>query len=311
MHVHSVRADEVARFAQVGTIPTYVDAVHSYLKRMVDQGAMRPEWCLVAEENGQWIGRGAAWTLPRVGTPLDLVLLDLPFEDQPLARRILQQFIPALRELGATDLGYVLDDPLQAPQWQYNAAERHDLLVGTGWTMIRETQRWERVGGDDVLPTQPLVFRSLSEVGDEAFINVVEQISEDSLDRRIGSEREQYGPSEAARREFDDLQGMDYEPLWWELAYTPSGELVGMVMPAGSPTFGTIGYIGVVPEQRGHGYSDALLARGTATLRKAGYERLVCDTDVANVPMANAFRRANYTQFGTRREYHLENSVPL
>jgi ribosomal protein S18 acetylase RimI-like enzyme len=278
---------------------------------MIEPGAMRPEWCFVTEEDGQWIGRGAAWTLPRVGRPLDLVLLDLPFEDQPLARRILEQFIPALRALDATDLGYVLDDPSQALQWQYKAAERHDLLVGTGWTMIRETHRWERVDGDDVLATQPLVFRSLSEVDDEAFIEVVEQISAGSLDRRIDSDREQHGPSEAARREFHDLQDMDYEPHWWELAYTPSGELVGMVMPTGSPTFGTIGYIGVVPEQRGHGYGDALLARGTATLRKAGYERLVCDTDVANVPMANAFRRANYTQFGTRREYRLEHSVPL
>lgn len=306
MHIHPVRADEIARFAQVGTAPAHVDAIHAYIVHMLKQGAMRPEWCLVAQEDGQWIGRGAAWTLPSVGRPLDLVLLDLPFDDQPLARDILQQFTTALRGLGATDLGYVLDDAPLPPQWQYMFEARHTLLTGSGWLMARETHRWERAGGDDVAPTRNLTYRTLSDVGDEAFIEVVEHISTGSLDRRIAAERDEYGALEAARREFNDLQGMDYKPDWWEVAYTPSGELVGMVMPTGSPTFGTIGYIGVVPEQRGHGYGDELLARGTGTLRRAGYERLVCDTDIANIPMANAFRRANYTQFATRREYSLK-----
>src|SRR5947207_1973842 len=46
--------------------------------------------------------------------------------------------------------------------------------------------------------------------------------------------------------------------------------LVGLVMPTNSLTAGTIGYIGVVPEQRGHGYSHDLLVHGTATLQAAG-----------------------------------------
>ena len=84
-----------------------------------------------------------------------------------------------------------------------------------------------------------------------------------------------------------------------------SGRLLGMVMPTGSPTLGTIGSVGVVPEQRGQGYGAELLARGTVTLRRARYQRLVCDTDTSNVPMRNAFLRANWTQFATRREYTL------
>jgi RimJ/RimL family protein N-acetyltransferase len=310
MHIHPIEADDLARFAQVATAPEHVAAVHAYLARMTNDDAMRPAWCWIAEQNGRAVGRGAAWKLPRADTPSDLVLLDLPFDEPDVAQHILREIVAATRAAGGSAIGHVVDDPPQAPQWQKDAAARHALLRRTGWTIARVTDRWERHGCDGIVPPDRLHFRSLSEVGDDAFIAVVERISDGSLDQRIGDERQRHGANAAARREFEDLQTMDYQPAWWEVASTPSGELVGMVMPTGSPTFGTIGYIGVVPEQRGHGYVDALLARGTLTLCKAGYTRLVCDTDTSNTPMANAFRRAAWTRFATRHEYELAAGTP-
>ena len=68
----------------------------------------------------------------------------------------------------------------------------------------------------------------------------------------------------------------------------------------------TIGYIGVVPSQRGRGYVDDLLARGTAILRHDVPDIVIrADTDLANAPMAAAFERAGYERFATRREYEL------
>jgi RimJ/RimL family protein N-acetyltransferase len=78
---------------------------------------------------------------------------------------------------------------------------------------------------------------------------------------------------------------------------------VGLIMPARNPTSPVIDYIGVVPERRGEGYVDDLLARGVATLLEAGAEQIRADTDTANVPMAAAFRRAGYAEFARRREY--------
>jgi RimJ/RimL family protein N-acetyltransferase len=80
------------------------------------------------------------------------------------------------------------------------------------------------------------------------------------------------------------------------------------VMPAEPPGFLTLFYVGVVPEMRGRGYVDDLLAAGTATLLDAraegGTEKpLRADTDVANAPMAAAFGRAGWTRFAGRREY--------
>ena len=110
----------------------------------------------------------------------------------------------------------------------------------------------------------------------------------------------------AARELFALLQKLEHRPGWWELAYAPDGDLVGLLMPAEVPAAGTIGYIGVVPEHRGRGYVDGLLARATAALHSASLERIVADTDLANAPMAAAFDRAGYTRFATRREYRIE-----
>ncbi len=90
----------------------------------------------------------------------------------------------------------------------------------------------------------------------------------------------------------------------WELAFD-GGDLVGLVMPTVAPSFGTIGYVGVVPEQRGHGYVNDLLARGTRTLLGTGASVLRADADLDNAPMAAAFIRAGWQSIGTRNEFEL------
>jgi ribosomal protein S18 acetylase RimI-like enzyme len=65
----------------------------------------------------------------------------------------------------------------------------------------------------------------------------------------------------------------------------------------------------VVPQQRGRGYVDDLLAQAVATLADAGASVIRADTDVANVPMANAFRRAGFEQFLSRHRVPLPNNV--
>ena len=61
-----------------------------------------------------------------------------------------------------------------------------------------------------------------------------------------------------------------------------------------------IGYLGVVPELRGHGYAVDLLAEATRILASHGAERIRADTDTTNLPMAVTFERARYRLFGVR-----------
>ena len=173
-----------------------------------------------------------------------------------------------------------------------------------GFALKREAVRFEWRGGAVPETSGRLEFRTLEDVGEEAFVAAVRRVTEGTLDRDMSEERERRGPREAAREFFGEEQAMDYEPGWWELAYDkPDGELVGLIMPARNPTSPVIDYIGVVPERRGEGYVDDLLARGTATLLETGAEQIRADTDTANAPMAAAFRRAAYAEFARRREY--------
>ncbi len=130
--------------------------------------------------------------------------------------------------------------------------------------MSRETSRFEwRRGVAVPAETRRLEFRTLDEVGEAAFVDAIARVSEGTLDREISAEREELGVREAARQFFELELQLEHDPAWCQLAYTPSGDLVGLVMPAKNPTTPVINYIGVVPEQRGRGYVDDLLARGT------------------------------------------------
>src|SRR6266540_4234117 len=74
----------------------------------------------------------------------------------------------------------------------------------------------------------------------------------------------------------------------------------GLAVPGGNDNGHIVAYLGVVPEQRGHGYAGELLAEATAFLAEQGTARIRADTDVANTPMAAAFERAGYDQFAIR-----------
>jgi RimJ/RimL family protein N-acetyltransferase len=307
MQIRVIHPTEIGAFVQAGTRPEDSEAIRNYLDRLLAGGFTHLNWCFVAEETGQFLGRVAYWTMPRVGIPQHIVLLDVPWEDadQTVGTRLLEETAAIMRRRGATDLGHALDWPVQAPQWQHFPMQRHTLLTHVGYTPIRETLRFQWHSGDAVpQATGRLAFRSLPDVGEAAFLDALQQVATGSLDQRDREDRAEYGAEHTARTLYALLQTMDYDPAWWQLAYGDTGELVGLVMPAATVSWGTIGYIGVVPEQRGRGYIDDLLARGTAILAARSGQDIIADTDVANAPMANAFRRAGYTQFATRREYN-------
>ena len=57
---------------------------------------------------------------------------------------------------------------------------------------------------------------------------------------------------------------------WWRLAYDADGKLVGFEMPSANAGGPTVGYLGVLPEHRGHRYIDDLLAEITHFLAETG-----------------------------------------
>jgi RimJ/RimL family protein N-acetyltransferase len=223
---------------------------------------------------------------------------------------LLQKTLPLIHAMGAEKIGYVLDSPALPPQWQSSPEQRIRLLEHNGFSLERETCRFEWKGHNDQFDkSNEIVFRTLSEVGDATFIEAIMRVSESTLDRSINQDREQNGDKLQAQTMFTELQQMDYDPAWWQLAFTLNEELIGIVMPTKNPTYATIGYIGVVPEQRGRGYIDILLHQATSLLTDAGESMIRADTDVENTPMIHAFKRAGYIQFAKRCEYNRDLSA--
>jgi len=312
MHLRPVRADDLELFVEAAGIPDQRREVERYLERMFAAGSMRPEWCFVAEEAGEGpLGRVAFWTLPGMEEPFALVLLDLPWDGDYMGvgRRVLGDVLENARALGAGEIEHVLDDPPMRPQFQHHSKKRIELLESAGFAFRRETGRFEWHGEEPSVTPTRLTFRTLEEVGEDAFVDAMREVSGGTLDREIRGERERLGAQRAAREFFEDAQKVKHAPAWWRLAYAPDGELVGLVMPSEPPGFLTIFYVGVVPRMRGQGYIDDLLAASTASLlgaRGRDEKPLLADTDVANVPMADAFERAGWARFAGRREYVID-----
>ncbi len=114
------------------------------------------------------------------------------------------------------------------------------------------------------------------------------------------------GADAAAQELFDLLaQSFDRRPSWWRLALNDGGNPVGFVLPVlfneerfwkeGRPQ-GTILYMGVLPEFRGHGYGLELVHEATRVFVEANCWRIFCDTGSGNAPMVVAFRTAGYRE---------------
>ncbi len=113
----------------------------------------------------------------------------------------------------------------------------------------------------------------------------------------------EHGVIGAARADFREYQGLEHLPEWWELAYTDDGALAGVIIGARNPTKAVVGYVGVVPEQRGRGLAVQLVRRCTEQLAACGAEEIGGDCDRDNVAMVKAFERAGFEEVARRRSY--------
>lgn len=278
----------------------------------------RPEWCFVAEEKpeegGGVIGcvgyRAPQSHGDQERAPDEIILFDLllPWQSDYLkvGTALLRESLARLEERGVQSLRFEF---ASADFWDEQerpnpcAEPWRQIASHLGMALHQEKVSFRHIGPPLSLASHPpLVLRSLDEVGQSAYVDAIERVSTGTLDTIDRQNIARFGAKAAAEHFFDSIaDGMDYEPRLWKLAYTPDGSLVGLVAPVKMwGALGTLGYIGVVPEQRGKGYVDDLLREGNAALAAEGIGRIVADTDIANVPMQRAFLRAGYVQQGNQ-----------
>ena len=306
--VRPIHAGEAAWFASLAG-----DDIADQISDAWTEGTSRPDWTLVAIAEGQPVARGALFAEPVGGGVQTLegvaafLWADL---DHPLhgdaTRMLLDALAARLGPFGPTTLNRRLNAERHAdvPAWR-------SLLEAAGFELLQEK---EGLAWDPTAPALPdydrLQFRSLAEVGRDAFRDVVAQTADGTLDRNDQYYISLCSPGPWAEELIGFLAPEDESSAC--LAYTRDGDVAGFVMVGTfDPDTWTIVHVGVVPQLRGRGYVHDLLARADTTARERGFSSGLSDVDVLNAPMIAAMERSGHRR-GQRpwHVWHYRRVVP-
>jgi RimJ/RimL family protein N-acetyltransferase len=253
---------------------------------MAARGEYRAEWTWVALHGDAVVARAAWWGGPDDNEPSVLDWFD--FTDHDAAVQLLRTAPPRTEYSLRLPSGW-RDSPAiaQAAQARIAAAKDAGMIL----LVERYRYRWTPECGVPAARGR-LEFRP--EPDDDAILDVFRRVHRGTLDAHARRTLEASGLEAAALEDLDYLRWMPSPREWWRVAYTSGGDLVGLAAPCRNPNDPVIGYIAVVPEQRGRGYAYDLLAEATRLLVAEGADRIVAATDVTNLPMAATFAKAGY-----------------
>ncbi|MFE3883246.1 GNAT family N-acetyltransferase [Streptomyces lydicus] len=253
---------------------------------MADGGQYRPDWTWVALREGIVVARAAWWARPGDEKPLALDWFD--FTDGEAAVQLLRA-APFHAE-------YSL---LLPPGWRdkpdVRAAAESRMAAAEAADLRKLVERYRYTWTSDCpLPARTGRLEYRPEPDDNVIRGVLRRIQEDSLDAHDLHDIAQCGRDGAVEELLGLLTCMTSPRDWWRVAYTSAGEPAGIHVPARNSTGSCIGFIGVLPEQRGHGYAYDLLVECTQDLVARGATRIVAATDQGNFPMAAHFATVGY-----------------
>ncbi|MFE0678860.1 GNAT family N-acetyltransferase [Streptomyces sp. NPDC058867] len=259
----------------------------------------RPEWKRVALRDGKVVARGAWWGGPDDTEPLNINWFDVAEGEEEAGAELLRS-APWQVELEINLPARGRENPAvrAAADTAFAAARAagYELLVE------RYLYRWTPECG---LPERPgrLVFEP--EADDAVFHDALRRIHSVTLDAHALKAIKEGGVDQAAREEMEFFHWCPSPREWWQVARTERGELAGIHIPARNLTSPVIGFIGVLPEHRGHGYAYDLLVECTRFLVEQGAEFISGATDQGNFPMAANFAKAGHPVVKERINFHI------
>ncbi|WP_229908176.1 GNAT family N-acetyltransferase [Amycolatopsis oliviviridis] len=261
-------------------------------------GRRRPEWLWVALRGDELLARVAWWCRVGDDAPFLMDVFDLESVDvgEQLLRKALAEVVPA----GTRPPEYGRFIP---PGWREDDASRRvveDRMTATertGAALFVERLRLEwRPGTPIPEPSGRLAFRPFHDT--DEVLDLMTRVMDGTLDAHSRDDLTRMPARDAAIRHYEDELAHYRSPRdWWRVATLPDGEPAGFVTPARNDYNAVIGYLAVLPEHRGNGHIDDILAEGTRILAAQDVPRIRAATDVGNVPMAKAFGRLGYVNF--------------
>ncbi|MFC8358958.1 GNAT family N-acetyltransferase [Streptomyces griseorubiginosus] len=248
----------------------------------------RPDWKRVALRDGRVVARGAWWGGPEATAPLNINWFDVAEGEEEAGAELLRT-APWQVELEMNlPAGWREAPALRAAAETCFTAARK---AGQELMVERFLYRWTPECG---LPDRPGRLEFRPEPDDAVFFDLLRRIHSATLDAHALKAIEEGGLDRAAQEELDFFHWCPSPREWWQIAYTPEGDTVGIHIPAHNPSGPCVGFIGVVPEHRGHGYAYDLLVECTHYLAERGADFVSAATDQGNFPMAANFTKAGY-----------------
>jgi GNAT superfamily N-acetyltransferase len=269
------------------------------------QNRRRPEWLWMALDRDRLLARVGWWSRDAANGPGILDILDVDDGDDGLDRvglmtRLLDAASEAVIPPG-TDRPYY--SRFAAPDWRDRVdehravSERMASLERSGYRLLVERLQYNWPVGTPVSePSGRLAFHPVASA--DELIDLMVRVLDGTLDAHDRESMTRASPRQVAEDHFDQELAVYSSPReWWKVATLPDGQAVGFVIPAHNGYNPIIAYIAVLPEHRGQGYIDEILAEGTRVLAAEGVDRIRASTDLSNRPMARAFERAGWVNF--------------
>lgn len=255
----------------------------------------RPGWSWLAERDGRPVARALWWggADAEVPSTLDdlLVAPDVPKDEQvAIAAGLITAGTAAFGARPEWIVDVAVDwhddpDAVAAVSWRTAAARS----AGLGRSTERVSVAWTPDHGVP-MPTS-LRFRAGD---DDEFVDLFARVAVGSLDAHTVASVDELGPRGAAADDLEFYRSLPGSRDGWRIALDADGLVVGFVLATRTAYDAAISFIGVLPQHRGRGVVDGLLAEGLRVHAEAGESKVVGTTDAANTPMRRAFERAGF-----------------
>lgn len=277
----------------------------SEVEAEIEAGRIRPEWSVLAVDgSGAVLGRAMWWGRDPV-TPIALDVWDVDLQAPDRGRLAAALLAAGHESLSSRGVGVPLPHTMRLPNdWRDDEALVAEVDLKThaaadaGLTRVNERLQFQW-DADRPLPPRPDSLE-FAPAGDETFVRLFAAAAEGSLDVMTRRELESSSPGELARAEVDYYRACPGDRSWWHTATAADGTVVGVAIPSATPRNRNVGYLAVLPEHRGRGHVDEILAFVTRFHAEQGTSCITATTDATNTPMAAAFRRAGYRCTETR-----------
>ncbi|MFH1502579.1 MAG: GNAT family N-acetyltransferase [Candidatus Eisenbacteria bacterium] len=194
------------------------------------------------------------------------------------------------------------DDGTEVFAWDRESDRaKNAALEAAGFVVAKRKVFVERDLRDYESPHEDVLeYRTLAELGEERFMEIMTEAAkgdpfEDVTERDPRSDF----------RELVDHAGDRFDPTWWRVAFL-GGKPLGVVLPQAFPdreSEGSLFYVGVLPDRRGHGFGKVLHGAGLEFMARNGLERYVGSTDSRNLPMLAVFAANGCSPTGTQLFY--------